>query len=255
MRSDWTGIGTGDGTFPLTRLTLLRRAREEAPGARKEALGVLWQAYWKPLYAYARSLRLSNEVAKDLVQAFCARAIEVDLLARFDPSKGRLRTWLRACFHSYFLDTLKERSAEKRGGGAVALPIEAAFESPAPDSAQGEYDRAWAQGLIERAFDRWRRELAARPEDRWKLEVVSLIHAEGYGKLPSMASLAERLGVSEPRVRHFIHRDSKKRLKEEILLEVREGSAGEAEAREEMDYLLKCVAQGERRPSAPRGIR
>ena len=244
MIEDWTGIGTGDGSFPLTRLTLLRKAREESPDARKEALGVLWQSYWKPLYAYARHLRLGNEAAKDLVQSFCARAIEGDLLARFDPSRGRLRTWLRTCFHSFFLDALKGERAGKRGGGQGAVPIEEALGVRSEDPAGGDFDRTWALGLIERAFERWKRELAARPDDRWRLELVSLLQSDGYGKLPPLPELAARLGVSESRVRHFVHRDSKMRLKEEILLEVREGSSGEAEAREELDYLLRCVAQG-----------
>lgn len=243
MKEDWTGIGTGDGAFPLTRLTLLRRVREESPDARKEALGVLWKAYWKPLYAYARHLRLSNEAAKDLVQSFCASAIEGDLLARFDPSRGRLRAWLRACFHSFFLDSLKGERREKRGGGKGTAPVEEALEVPSEERAGSEFDRAWALGLIERAFGRWKEELSARPKDRWKLHVVSLLQADGYGKLPELFELATRIGVSESRLRHFVHRDSKKRLKEEILLEVREGSSGEAEAREELDYLLRCVAQ------------
>ena len=243
MQDDWTGIGTGDGAFPLTRLTLLRRVREEDPAARKEALGTFWEAYWKPLYAYARHLKLSNEAAKDLVQAFCARAIETDLLARFDSSRGRLRTWLRMCFHSYFLDTMDTQRALKRGGGAKGLPVEAALDVPSEESGQAEFDRAWAQGLIGRAFDRWKQELVQRAEDHWKLALVRLIHAEGFGKLPPAAELATRLRVSESRVRHFVHRDSKKRLKEEILLEIREANPGEAEAREELDYLLRCVAQ------------
>ncbi len=243
MNQDWTGIGTGDGAFPLTRLTLLRRVREESPDARKEALGVLWKAYWKPLYAYARHLKLSNEAAKDLVQSFCAWATEGDLLARFDPSLGRLRTWLRACFHSFFLTTLKGERAGKRGGGKALLPVEEAMEVPSAERAGSEFDRAWALGLIERAFGRWKEELSKRPEDRWRLDLVSLLQADGFGKLPAHADLATRLGVSETRVRHFVQRDSKQRLKEEILLEVREGSSGEAEAREELDYLLRCVAQ------------
>lgn len=243
MRDDWTGIGTGDGAFPLTRLTLLRRVRQEDPDARKEALGAFWQAYWKPLYAYARHLKLSNEVAKDLVQGFCARAIEADILARFDPSKGKLRTWMLTWFHSYFVDRMREQRAEKRGGERKALPVEAALEVPSSESAQGEFDRAWAQGLIERAFDRWKQDLVQRAEDHWKLALVRLVQAEGFGKLPSTAELAARFRVSEPRVRHFIQRDSKKRLREEVLLEIREATTGETEAREELDYLLRCVAQ------------
>lgn len=243
MKEDWTGIGTGDGAFPLTRLTLLRRARQEDPVARKEALGTFWQAYWKPLYAYARHLKLSNEVAKDLVQDFCAKAIEGDILARFDPSRGKLRTWMLTCFRSHFLKTMEAQRAQKRGGGKMGLPVEAALEVPSPESAQVEFDRAWAQGLLERAFDRWRQELVQRADDHWKLAVVRLIQAEGFGKLPSTAELAARFRVSEPRVRHFVHRDSKKRLREEILIEIREANPGEADAREELDYLLRCVAQ------------
>ncbi len=241
MRSDWTGMGTGDGAFPLTRLTLIRQASQASPEERKEVLDHFWKSYWKPLYAYARNMGAGNEEAKDLVQAFCAKSIETGLLARFDPSRGRLRTWMLTTFRSFFLDETDKARAEMRGGGKRALPEEAALG--VPDPAQAEFDRAWAHGLIERAFDRWKRDLGASVEDRWKLDLVALIHSDGYGKLPELASLATRLGVTVAQVRHFVQRDSKKRLREEILLEVREGASGEAEAREELDYLLRCVAQ------------
>jgi RNA polymerase sigma-70 factor (ECF subfamily) len=122
-----TRLGGDAREFPPTRWTLILSSRGDAERQRA-ALGDLLAAYWKPLYAYARHLKLANEAARDLVQAFCARAIETDLLARFDPSRGRLRTWLRMCFHSYFLDTMDTQRTLKRGGGAKGLPVEAALD-------------------------------------------------------------------------------------------------------------------------------
>lgn len=242
MEENWTTMGEGDGSFPITRLSILRQARMRSDGQRQEALGVLWQAYWKPLYAFARHNGRKNEAAKDLVQAFCARAIEEDLLARFEPEKGRLRAWLLHCFRDFMADEAAKELAKRRGEGAVPLPIEAVdAPDPAPDP-EHAYDLAWAKGLVERAFLRWKRLLAAKREDAWKLALVQLIEVDGYSALPDLSVFAKRHFVEEAEVKEFVLHRSKVHLKQEILGEIREGAGSDPEAREELDFVLRCLA-------------
>lgn len=231
----------GAGEFPLTRLSLLRLMRDADAGARSEAEDVFWRAYQGPLYAYARHGRKSK-AARDLVQGFCAWVIETDLLGRFEPAKGRLRSWMLLSFKGYIRDEEEREAAQKRGGGAVVEDIdevEVVDPGPTPDSA---YDLAWAKAIVARAFARWKAELAVDRKDVWKLALVQLIEVDGYSGLPSREDFARNHGVTLDQVDHFIDRDSKVYLKGELRREVRESCASDDDAREERDFLLQCLA-------------
>ena len=94
-----TALGGPQHDFPVTRHSLIEAATQS-----REALGELAALYWKPAYKHVRiKWRRSNEEAKDLVQAFFAALVERKLLAAFDPAKGRLRTWMRACLDHFVL--------------------------------------------------------------------------------------------------------------------------------------------------------
>ena len=82
--------------FPETRGSLVAAMTSGDRGERERALATLAEAYWRPVYTYVR-LRFgrSHEEAADLTQAFFARLVEKETLARFDPGKARLRTFLR----------------------------------------------------------------------------------------------------------------------------------------------------------------
>lgn len=233
-------MGTGDADFPLTRLSLLLRARDPNAGTRKEALQVLYASYWKPLYAFLRTRGTNDATAKDLVQGLFAQVIEEGTLLRFDPARGRFRTFLLACLRGHIGGQRDREAAFKRAGGRTRVPLSdasAAAVEPTPEEA---YDQAWALSVIQRAFTRWRARLQAAGKERW-LPLVNLLEAHGYGKLPPVEELARRLSVTEPQVRHFLHREAKNRLREEILGEVRQGAASDEEADEEVAYLLACV--------------
>ena len=91
-----TRMGGSAGKFPATRWSAVLAARSDDPQERSRALDAILAAYWKPIYKYLRiRWDKSNEDAKDLTQEFFARLIEKEYLADFDPSKARLRTFLR----------------------------------------------------------------------------------------------------------------------------------------------------------------
>src|SRR5260370_15427992 len=103
--------------FPTTRHSLIYSAAGTGTLAR-EALDAIVAVYWKPAYKYVRmQWNRSNEEAKDLVQGFFAALIEQDTLAGFDPAKGRLRAWLRACLDHFVMKQDEAAGRLKRGGG------------------------------------------------------------------------------------------------------------------------------------------
>src|SRR4051812_45113749 len=87
--------------FPTTRWSRVVGAVDlKAPGGRQD-LAALCEAYWYPLYAYARRRGYAPEQAQDLTQEFFAYVLEKELLARADPSRGRFRSFLLAVYTHY----------------------------------------------------------------------------------------------------------------------------------------------------------
>jgi DNA-directed RNA polymerase specialized sigma24 family protein len=118
-----TALGGKQHGFPATRQSLV-----DAAAHSREALAEIVALYWKPAYKHVRiRWRRSNEEAKDLVQGFFMVLVERNLLAGFDPAKGRLRTWLRACLDHFVQKQDESASRLKRGGGlAMEFDLEAA---------------------------------------------------------------------------------------------------------------------------------
>ena len=111
-----TGLGGSGRQFPATRHSLIQAAVTPGSSAR-EALDAIISAYWKPAYKHVRiRWNRTNDQAKDLVQSFFTALIEDNLLARFDPAKGRLRTFLRTCLDHYVMKQDQSASRLKRGG-------------------------------------------------------------------------------------------------------------------------------------------
>jgi len=167
-------------SFPLTRLSVLAAARSRDGAERARALGILFTAYWKPVYKYIRlKFSQSPQDAQDLTQGFFAELLERELLCRFDPAKSRLRTYLRLCADSFALNEIKAAFRKKRGGEFVhvALDFSAAEDElraqaidpasiPSPESLEDFFDREWIRSLFSSAVEELRGVCEAREKQR-----------------------------------------------------------------------------------------
>ena len=100
---DETGIGGGNRAFPTTRWSLILEAKEDL-SVREVALSELVARYWKPLYYYTRRKGADRETAKDHIQGFLAHLLERNFIERLDPTKGRLRGYLKVALDRYLAD-------------------------------------------------------------------------------------------------------------------------------------------------------
>jgi DNA-directed RNA polymerase specialized sigma24 family protein len=116
-----TAMGGAHRPFPTTRQSLIQSAAGTGTLAR-EALDSIIAVYWKPAYKHVRiRWNRSNEEAKDLVQGFFTALIEQSILAAFDPSKARFRTYLKACLDHFVMKQDESANRLKRGGGLTAV--------------------------------------------------------------------------------------------------------------------------------------
>jgi RNA polymerase sigma-70 factor (ECF subfamily) len=217
---------------------------------------MLSAAYWKPVHAYVRARwGKSDEDAKDLTQGFFLRALQKDLFSGYDPAKGRFRTFLRACLDGYLANEHEAARAQKRGGGAVHVPIEpggdggdgarggiAAGSIPAESLGSSEsLDRAfeteWVRGLFELAIARLRRECEAKARqsafrafERYDLEDA------GEGRV-TYESLASELGIPVTTVTNHLAL-ARRELRRILLETLREITASEEEFRLEARTVL-----------------
>src|SRR5215831_19336409 len=174
-------------SFPATRYSVLAAASSANFEERSRALDVLFSAYWKPTYKYLR-LKYSREPqdAQDLTQGFFTELLDRELLARFDPAKSRLRTYLRLCADSFALNEIKAASRKKRGGefAHVALDFSAAEDElraqtidPAsiasPESLEDLFEKEWIRSLFSSSIE----ELRGLCEARGKQKAFQLFEA------------------------------------------------------------------------------
>jgi len=166
--------------FPVTRWSVIDAVKSRDPAEQMRALDTLCSAYWKPVYKYVR-LRWNRppEDAQDLTQGFFAELLERDLLAKYDPAKSKLRTYVRLCADSFVINLQKAASRQKRGGNAphIALDFQAAEDElagitidpasiPSPDSLEEFFEKEWVRSLFALAVEDLRKLCVERDRDR-----------------------------------------------------------------------------------------
>jgi hypothetical protein len=107
MPADRTGAGSspaGDARFTNTHWSVVLAAGGESSQA-AAALAELSQAYWYPLYAFARRSGYGPDDAEDLTQEFFRRLVEKKWLTQVDQSKGRFRSFLIASLRQIKITT------------------------------------------------------------------------------------------------------------------------------------------------------
>ena len=194
--------------FPLTRRSVIERARSIDAEERAGALEALCVAYWKPVYKYVRWRwkRPAND-AQDLTQGFFAGLLERGLLDKFDSKKSRLRTYLRVCVDSFVMNEDKAERRQKRGGAVlhVALDFAGAEEElsatvmdaariPSPESLEQFFEKEWVRSLFALAVEDLRAFCASRERER-TFHLFEAYDLEG-NETSSYQQMAREYGLS-----------------------------------------------------------
>lgn len=234
-----------DRQFASTRWSLVVAAgRGEAPEARA-AFAELCQAYWYPLYAYARRRLARVEDAQDLTQEFFARLLEKDYLRAADPARGRFRSFLLTAFQRFLAREHERAAALKRGGGSRPLSLDFqdgerryGSEPADPVTPESVYERRWALTLLEQTLARLRQEFT----DAGKGPLYEALKGTltGDGAAEPYARIGEQLGLSEPAVKTAVHR-LRRRYQELLRAEVAQTVASPEEVEDELRDLFAAV--------------
>ena len=230
--------------FITTRWSLIAAAGGEDARA---ALATLCEVYWPPCYAFVRRQGHDADAALDLTQGFFTRLLEGNDLASVDRARGRFRSWLLASLKHHLANDWHRAQAQKRGGGAPHLTIDATeaesqyslLELSHDVTPERLFERHWALSLLERALgsvrEEWRRMGKSPLFERLAGSLTS------DAELSSYQSIAADFGMTENTVKVTVHRLRQRyraALHEEIALTVESDDAVEGELR----YLLDALA-------------
>lgn len=241
------GVVARQAVFATTHWSVVLTAGRTDTVRANDALARLCQTYWYPLYGYVRRRGYSAHDAQDLTQEFFARLLERQSLAAVDPNRGRFRSFMLGVMNHFLADEWHRARAQKRGGGAVILPLE--FETaetkythePADTTTpEQHYERRWAMTLLEEVLRRLAREYQA--DGRAELFAALNPCLVGERAAQPYAELAVKLGVTEGTVKSAVHRMRQRYrqlLREEIAHTVAEPGEVDAELRHLFEVLSR----------------
>lgn len=234
--------------FPATRHTLIDALRHEDGAVRERALDAVLQAYWRPVYKHVRlQWNVAAADAEDLTQGFFAQCLEKDWLARFDPARGRFRTFLRACVDAFVSKDRQAAQRLKRGGGLRAVPLDFAAaeaelqrEPAAEADLDARFHREWVKSVFDLALQRLRAasDDAGRPA---RFAVFQRRHVDDAAA-PSYATLAADLGLTVTQVTNELSA-ARREFRQHVLDVLRELTATEDEFRAEARQILGVDAE------------
>jgi len=231
------------GAFPSTRWSLIRSVRD-GDSRSEEALAGLCQAYWPPIYAYARRRGYPVDQAEDLTQGFFTKLLEKNYMAQADRERGRFRTFLLSSFKHYMANEWDHAQAQKRGGGReiLSLDVETAegrlrIEPADTVTPETLFARHWARTLLDRVLGQLRKTERSAGTDRFERLKSCLTGSE-----PSLPyrELAAELGMTEAAVKVAVHR-MRKRFARLLRDEVAETVDGDEAVADEIRFLLEAL--------------
>ncbi len=231
-----------DGLFPPTHWSVILAAPTD-----EEALAQFCEAYRTPVYFFLRGRGHQPTEADDLTQEFFAWFLQKEILAGLTREGSKFRFYLLTVLRNFVANQRRNQQAQKRGGGAKLIPIDAETETrclevlSAQTSPETLFDREWARAVSGRAFSRLREEYRARGKQ--KLFECLQGCFPGLPEKATHAEVAQALGTTEQAVKQEAYR-MRKRYRELLRQEIAASGTNEAEIEEEIRYLLS-VLRGE----------
>jgi RNA polymerase sigma factor (sigma-70 family) len=218
-------------------------AQSDDAATRERAMEAITAVYWRPVYKYVRmKWNLRSEDAADFTQEFFARILEKEFLDSYEPSKGRLRMFLRTCADRLYMKHLRDSNRLKRGAGSAHLSVD--FEEAERELAkvalsehpEDSFDKEWVRSL----FFLGLKKLRENCESEGKLIHFTLFERYDLNdedSKPSYAQLAGEFGLAATDVTNYLA-FARREFRRCVLEQLREMTASDDEFRREAQSLL-----------------
>ena len=207
----------------------------------EEALTRFCDAYYYPLYAFARRSGQNREQAEDLTQGFFLHLLKDGVLARVKREGSRFRSFLLTAFTNHCRNVWAGEKAIKRIPVRKLCPL----DDTAEDRYSHEpiehvtpemlYDRHWALSVQEQVFKRLSSEDRAAGKERQFSCLMKLL--PGARDEMSYAEASQTLGMTEEAVRMAVSR-FRRRYGKALREEIATPGTPKEEVDEEIRYLI-----------------
>jgi RNA polymerase sigma-70 factor (ECF subfamily) len=232
--------------FPITSWSLVLSAAETGATGSNDALARLCEAYWRPLYVYARGRGFGIEDAADSTQGYFATLLEKRYVRDACADRGRFRAFLLTSFRHYLANEADKQRAQKRGGGLIPIPIdiEAAERNYSiepshrltPDKL---FEKQWAVTLIGRALSRVQNNMETF--GKGAIFESMKVHLTGEGSEQSYEQQASRHGMTAGTFKTEVHR-LRKRFRRAVREEVAATLESPDQIEDELAFLFEALA-------------
>jgi RNA polymerase sigma factor (sigma-70 family) len=240
-----TSNGSG-GLFPRTHWSVILAAGDLSSPKNGEALAEFCENYRTPVYFFIRGRGHQPAEADDLTQDFFAWFLQKEVLGGLVREGNKFRGYLLTVLRNFLANKWREQQAQKRGGGAKLISIDADTESrclgllSAQTPPETLFDWEWARRVSGRVFARLRREYKAAGKERL-FECLQGCFPGLPGK-GSYASAAKALDMTEKAVRQAAYR-MRKRYQELLRMEIAAAGTSKEEIDEEIRYLMAVLGR------------
>jgi len=228
-----TSLGGSDRRFPLTQWTKISDPAQQAA-----VMADLCDKYWRPLYCYVRGRGFSNEHAKDLVQGFFTeKVLGQEFVQKADKGKGRFRNFLLVALRNYIINTQKK----KRPSVVEDYPDEGIA---ATESAGAQFDRAWAEDVLESTLGRLRTECQKRGKlSHWDLFKEWVLEPKIEGEGAEMEEVCRKYGFNDVALAYKAVFRMKERFRAILRDDLRTLAGGEGEVDTEIDRFIEVFSR------------
>jgi RNA polymerase sigma-70 factor (ECF subfamily) len=230
-----------DQPIDSTRWSVVLAASDNDPKVAGDALELLCEMYWYPVYCYVRRRVRSVDEAQDLTQGFFTKVLEKRYFADARPERGRFRGFLLTAVKHFLANERQKAAAQKRGGGKTVTSFDFregesryALEPATHKTAEVLFDEQWAVTLVNHVLDLLRREFTAVGKEP-EFHILKQYLA-GPAAGVSYARAAHSLRMTEGAVRVAVHRMRKRYL--ELL---RKEIGQTVSSASEIDDEIRCL--------------
>lgn len=235
----------GRAAFQSTRWSWIQDASAGDGQIAGDALAKLCEAYWLPIYSYARRGGYQTNDCQDLTQAFFVKLLKQNGFAKADRQRGRFRTFLLASFQNFLKSHWKKETAEKRGGLQSNLSIdfdrgESSYAVQVSDGLTPDklFERQWVKTLLERVLTQLRTEWNQTGK-REHFDVLKAFLA-GKSQETTYRDATKKLGISEGAAMAAVSR-MRRRYRELLCAEIAQTVAHPNDVHDEIKSMIASL--------------
>jgi len=233
--------------FGTTKWSLVLLACGSKTGESEQAFHQLIEAYWYPLYAFARRRGNNDHDAMDLTQGFMIHLLSADALQTVSPEKGRFRTYLLAAFQNYMANQHRASQTVRRGGAANLLSLSTREwrerydrEPYHEETPELLFEKSWIETIFERVKNRLADAYHCADKDRL-FELLEPHLTKSIDVVPR-SEICRELNLSAAAVAMSLHR-MRRRYGELLREEVAATIDDPADVDDELRTLMAIVSQ------------